>query len=98
MRRLLNKGHAVQLSFFLLDQTSSGAVENKELIPRVPEDTPASETDINLEVSFAEQAVNEKELSKERMPKTRGNDASLPVCNTHSDDPKRMLFERPLYF
>lgn len=88
MRRFLNKGHAVQLSFFLLDQTSSGAVENKELIPRVPEDTPPSETDINLEVSFAEQAV-----SKERMPKIRGNDASLPVCDTRSDDPKRMFFK-----
>ncbi|OBS78105.1 hypothetical protein A6R68_19506, partial [Neotoma lepida] len=57
---------------------SSGAVDSKELIPRVPEDTPASETDINLEVSFAEQAVNQKELSKERTQKMRGNDTSLP--------------------
>nr|XP_048281086.1 rho GTPase-activating protein 18 isoform X2 [Myodes glareolus] len=62
------------------DQTSSGAVENKELIPQVPEDTPASETDINLEVSFAEQAV-----SKERMPKSRGNDASLPSFRLPKD-------------
>ncbi|XP_075802999.1 rho GTPase-activating protein 18 isoform X1 [Microtus pennsylvanicus] len=67
------------------DQTSSVAVENKELIPRVPEDAPASETDINLEVSFAEQAVNQKELSKERMPKIRGNDASLPSFRLPKD-------------
>lgn len=59
----------------------------------MPEDTPAPETDINLEVSFAEQAVNQKELSKERMQKMRGNDASLPVCNTHSDTSQRMSLE-----
>lgn len=82
------------LFFYLLDQASSGAVDNKELIPpRVPEDAPASETDINLEVSFAEQAVSQKELSRERMQKIRVNDASLPVCNTHSDVSKRMSFE-----
>ncbi|XP_038964872.1 rho GTPase-activating protein 18 isoform X3 [Rattus norvegicus] len=67
------------------DQPSSGAVDNKEPIPRVPEDIPASETDINLEVSFAEQAVNQKELSKERMQKTRGNDASLPSFRLPKD-------------
>lgn len=71
-------------------------MDNKEPIPRVPEDIPASETDINLEVSFAEQAVNQKELSKERMQKTRGNDASLPVCSTHSHGSKRISFEQAL--
>lgn len=67
------------------DQPSSGAVDNKEPIPRVPEDIPASETDINLEVSFAEQAVHQKELSKERMQKTRGNDGSLPSFRLPKD-------------
>jgi hypothetical protein len=55
----------------------------------VPEDTPASETDINLEVSFAEQAVNQKEFSKERTQKISSND-SLPVCSAHSDGSKRI--------
>ncbi|XP_040305172.1 rho GTPase-activating protein 18 isoform X2 [Herpailurus yagouaroundi] len=59
------------------DQASSLVVGEKELIPLVPEEAPASETDINLEVSFAEQAVNQKESSKEKPPKTRGDDAPL---------------------
>ncbi|KAL1770325.1 rho GTPase-activating protein 18 [Sigmodon hispidus] len=60
--------------------------ENKEPIPQVPETTPATaETDINLEVSFAEQAVNQKDLSKERVPKIRGNDASLPSFRLPKD-------------
>ncbi|KAM9001644.1 rho GTPase-activating protein 18 [Sarcophilus harrisii] len=33
--------------------------------PYLPEDAPVSETDINLEISFAEQAANMKETSKE---------------------------------
>ncbi|XP_074165968.1 rho GTPase-activating protein 18 [Sminthopsis crassicaudata] len=33
--------------------------------PHLPEDVPVSETDINLEISFAEQAANMKETSKE---------------------------------
>ncbi|XP_052025330.1 rho GTPase-activating protein 18 [Apodemus sylvaticus] len=67
------------------DQPSSGPVDSKELISRVPEDVPTSETDINLEVSFAEQAVNQKEFSKERMQKTQGNDASLPSFRLPKD-------------
>ncbi|CAK7301477.1 rho GTPase-activating protein 18 isoform X1 [Vulpes vulpes] len=59
------------------DQASSLVVGEKELIPLVPEEAPASETDINLEVSFAEQAVNQ-ENSKEKPQKSKGNDASLP--------------------
>lgn len=87
------------MSFFsLLDQPSGAPVDNKELTPRVPEDVPASETDINLEVSFAEQAVNQKEFSKERTQKNRGDDASLPVCSAHSDGSKRISFEQALYF
>ncbi|XP_029338358.1 rho GTPase-activating protein 18 isoform X4 [Mus caroli] len=66
------------------DQPSSGAVDSKEQISRVPEDTPASETDINLEVSFAEQAVNQKEFSKERTQKISGND-SLPSFRLPKD-------------
>ncbi|XP_046958183.1 rho GTPase-activating protein 18 isoform X3 [Lynx rufus] len=59
------------------DQASSLVVGEKELIPLVPEEAPASETDINLEVSFAEQAVNQKESSKEKPQKSRGDDAPL---------------------
>lgn len=66
------------------DQPSSGAVDSKEQISRVPEDTPASETDINLEVSFAEQAVNQKEFSKERTQKISSND-SLPSFRLPKD-------------
>ncbi|KAM9233201.1 rho GTPase-activating protein 18 [Dugong dugon] len=60
------------------DQASSFLVGKKELSPLVPEEPPASETDINLEVSFAEQAVNQKESSKDRTQKSKGNDAQLP--------------------
>ncbi|XP_006734050.1 rho GTPase-activating protein 18 [Leptonychotes weddellii] len=60
------------------DQASSLLVGEKELIPLVPEEAPASETDINLEVSFAEQAVNQKESSKEKAQKSKDSDASLP--------------------
>ncbi|XP_076784089.1 rho GTPase-activating protein 18 isoform X1 [Arvicanthis niloticus] len=67
------------------DQPSSGVVDNKELTPLVPEDIPASETDINLEVSFAEQAVNQKEFSKERTQKIKGNNASLPSFRLPKD-------------
>lgn len=66
------------------DQPSSGAVDSKELISWVPEDISASETDINLEVSFAEQAVNQEEFSKERMQKIKGND-SLPSFRLPKD-------------
>lgn len=48
----------------------------------VPEEAPASETDINLEVSFAEQAVNQKESSREKIQRSKGDDALLPVRNT----------------
>ncbi|KAF5920033.1 hypothetical protein HPG69_014399 [Diceros bicornis minor] len=59
------------------DQVSSLVVGEKKLIPLVPEEAPASETDINLEVSFAEQAVNQKESSKEKTQKSKGDDAPL---------------------
>lgn len=49
------------------------------------EEAPASETDIiNLEVSFAEQAVNQKESSKDRTQKNKGYDTLLPVRSTDS--------------
>ncbi|KAM4817412.1 rho GTPase-activating protein 18 isoform X2 [Urocitellus parryii] len=57
------------------DDQASTPFGDKELMLPVPEDTPASETDINLEVSFAEQAVNQKE---EKTQKSESNDASLP--------------------
>ncbi|KAM6186675.1 rho GTPase-activating protein 18 [Rhynchocyon petersi] len=59
------------------DPASNLAVDAKELSPLVPEEPPASVTDINLEVSFAEQAVNQKESSKDRMLKSKGDDAQL---------------------
>uniref|UniRef100_G3TSF7 Rho GTPase-activating protein 18 n=1 Tax=Loxodonta africana TaxID=9785 RepID=G3TSF7_LOXAF len=49
----------------------------KELSPLVAEESPVSETDINLEVSFAEQAVNQKESSKDRTQKGKGDDTQL---------------------
>ncbi|XP_048654142.1 rho GTPase-activating protein 18 isoform X5 [Marmota marmota marmota] len=57
------------------DDQASTPLGDKELMLPVLEDTPASETDINLEVSFAEQAVNQKE---EKTQKSESNDASLP--------------------
>ncbi|XP_073750014.1 rho GTPase-activating protein 18 isoform X2 [Callorhinus ursinus] len=60
------------------DQDSSLVVGEKELIPLVSEEVPASETDINLEVSFAEQAVSQKDSSKEKAQKSKDGDASLP--------------------
>uniref|UniRef100_A0A8D2D3F2 Rho GTPase-activating protein 18 n=1 Tax=Sciurus vulgaris TaxID=55149 RepID=A0A8D2D3F2_SCIVU len=57
------------------DDQASSLLGDKELMLPLPEDTPASETDINLEVSFAEQAVNQKE---DKTQKSESNDASLP--------------------
>ncbi|XP_050644831.1 rho GTPase-activating protein 18 [Macaca thibetana thibetana] len=62
------------------DDQTSNLVGEEKLIP--PEETPAPETDINLEVSFAEQALNQKESSKEKIQKSKGDDATLPVCST----------------
>ncbi|XP_008826038.1 rho GTPase-activating protein 18 [Nannospalax galili] len=67
------------------DQAHGKVVDAKELIPSVPEDTPASETDINLEVSFAEQAVNQKESFKDKTQRSRRNDASLPSFRLPKD-------------
>lgn len=66
---------------FSSDQASNLVVGEKEQIPLVPEEAPASETDINLEVSFAEQAVNQKESSKDGTQK-QGNNTLLPVRST----------------
>ncbi|XP_001369753.1 rho GTPase-activating protein 18 isoform X2 [Monodelphis domestica] len=46
--------------------------------PCLPEDVPASETDINLEISFAEQAANQKETSKEKFRENKDEYNSLP--------------------
>ncbi|XP_069866876.1 rho GTPase-activating protein 18 isoform X4 [Dipodomys merriami] len=67
------------------DQSSSLIVANKDLVVLVAEDTPAPETDINLEVSFAEQAVNEEENSKDKTWKNKGCDASLPSFRLPKD-------------
>ncbi|XP_042538769.1 rho GTPase-activating protein 18 isoform X1 [Dipodomys spectabilis] len=67
------------------DQSSSLIVANKDLVVLVPEDTPASEADINLEVSFAEQAVDEEENSKDKTWKNKGCDASLPSFRLPKD-------------
>ncbi|KAM8788743.1 rho GTPase-activating protein 18 isoform 2-T2 [Rhynchonycteris naso] len=67
------------------DQASSLVVGEKELTPLVPEEAPASETDINLEVSFAEQAANQKENSTDRTQKSKGNDAPLPSFRLPKD-------------
>ncbi|XP_023583682.1 rho GTPase-activating protein 18 [Trichechus manatus latirostris] len=83
------------------DQASSFLVDKKELSPLVPEEPTASETDINLEVSFAEQAVNQKESSKDRTQKSKGNDAQLPVRNLTiqmSLDISRSYFSSAFYF
>ncbi|EPY84123.1 rho GTPase-activating protein 18 [Camelus ferus] len=66
-------------------QASSLVVGEKDLIPLVPEEAPASETDINLEVSFAEQAVNQKESSKEKTLRSKGDDALLPSFRLPKD-------------
>nr|XP_004651273.1 rho GTPase-activating protein 18 isoform X1 [Jaculus jaculus] len=67
------------------DQESSRVDEDKEPVLLVPEDSPVSVTDINLEVSFAEQAVNQKESSKDKTPKIKTNDASLPSFRLPKD-------------
>ncbi|XP_062953163.1 rho GTPase-activating protein 18 isoform X1 [Cynocephalus volans] len=66
------------------DDQASSPVGEKELILPMPEEAPASETDINLEVSFAEQAVNQKESCKDRTQKGKGDNAS----STHFRLPK----------
>ncbi|XP_020944096.1 rho GTPase-activating protein 18 isoform X6 [Sus scrofa] len=66
-------------------QASNLIVGEKELIPVGPEEAPASETDINLEVSFAEQAVNQKENSKEKTQRGKGDDAPLPSFRLPKD-------------
>ncbi|XP_066866838.1 rho GTPase-activating protein 18 isoform X2 [Kogia breviceps] len=67
------------------NQASSLVVGKKELTPLVPEEAPASETDINLEVSFAEQAVNQKESSREKIQRSKGDDALLPSFRLPKD-------------
>ncbi|XP_072499398.1 rho GTPase-activating protein 18 isoform X1 [Notamacropus eugenii] len=47
-------------------------------IPCLPEDVPVSETDINLEISFAEQAANLKDTSKEKLLENKEEYNSLP--------------------
>lgn len=54
---------------------SLGTDEQKNL----PEDMPSSDTDINLEISFAEQAANLKDSSVGKMYKGGGGDTLLPV-------------------
>uniref|UniRef100_A0A8I5NNS5 Rho GTPase-activating protein 18 n=1 Tax=Papio anubis TaxID=9555 RepID=A0A8I5NNS5_PAPAN len=65
------------------DEQASNLVGEEKLIP--PEETPAPETDINLEVSFAEQALNQKEGSKEKIQKSKGDDATLPSFRLPKD-------------
>ncbi|XP_054993084.1 rho GTPase-activating protein 18 isoform X2 [Sorex araneus] len=59
------------------DQTSSLSLSKKELIPPVSEETVTPEADINLNVSFAEQAATQKENSKDKIQKSNGNNAQL---------------------
>ncbi|XP_033091404.1 rho GTPase-activating protein 18 isoform X5 [Trachypithecus francoisi] len=65
------------------DDQASNLVGEEKLIP--PEETPAPETDINLEVSFAEQALNLEESSKEKIQKSKGDDATLPSFRLPKD-------------
>lgn len=65
------------------DDQASNLVGEEKLIP--PEETPAPETDINLEVSFAEQALNQKESSTEKIQKSKGDDATLPSFRLPKD-------------
>ena len=86
-------------SFILFpDQACHLDVGGKELTPLVPEEAPASETDINLEVSFAEQAVSQKESSREKTQRSKGDDAMLLVCTTYSDVTIRLHFSSAVYF
>ncbi|XP_045400294.1 rho GTPase-activating protein 18 isoform X2 [Lemur catta] len=65
------------------DQASNLIVGEEKLM--LPEDAPASETDINLEVSFAEQAVSQKENSKEKTQKSIDNDTLSPSFRLPKD-------------
>ncbi|KAI4567402.1 hypothetical protein MJG53_008982 [Ovis ammon polii x Ovis aries] len=67
------------------DQASHLGIGGKELTPLVPEEAPASETDINLEVSFAEQAVSQKESSREKIQRSKGDDAALLTYRVRKD-------------
>lgn len=49
-----------------------------------PEDMPFSDTDINLEIPFAEQAANLKDSSVGKMCKGGGGDTLLPVSVSYS--------------
>ncbi|XP_027704368.1 rho GTPase-activating protein 18 [Vombatus ursinus] len=53
--------------------------------PCLPEDVPVSETDINLEISFAEQAANLKETSKEKPLENKEEYNSLPSFRLPKD-------------
>ncbi|XP_012578495.1 PREDICTED: rho GTPase-activating protein 18 isoform X2 [Condylura cristata] len=66
-------------------QAPSLEVDVKHLSAPVPEKAPASETDINLEVSYAEQAVNQKENSKDKTHCDKGDDALLSNCRSQND-------------
>lgn len=59
------------------DQASSLVLGEKELISPVSEEALTPEADINLNVSFAEQAATQKENFKDKAQKSNGNNAQL---------------------
>ncbi|XP_036623889.1 rho GTPase-activating protein 18 [Trichosurus vulpecula] len=63
--------------------SNSGISEKNSLY--LPEDVPVSETDINLEISFAEQAANLKETSKEKLLENKEEYNSLPSFRLPKD-------------
>ncbi|XP_055981991.1 rho GTPase-activating protein 18 isoform X2 [Sorex fumeus] len=67
------------------DQESSLALGKKEPIPPVSEETVVPEADINLNVSFAEQAATQKENSKDKIQKNNGNNAQIPNSKLPKD-------------
>lgn len=98
INQYIHKAYDLGLLFLPPDQASGLVVGEKKLMPLVPEEAPASETDINLEVSFAEQAVNQKESSKDRTQKSKCNDVPLLVRIYYSDVTKQSLLLISLLF
>ncbi|XP_054553793.1 rho GTPase-activating protein 18 isoform X2 [Talpa occidentalis] len=67
------------------DGQAPSLVGEKYLSTPVPEKSPVYETDVNLEVSFAEQAWNQKENSKDKSHRNKGNDTPLSNLGLPND-------------
>lgn len=67
------------------DQAPSLAVGKEEVTPTASEETVGPDADANLNVSFAEQAMTQKEHARDEAQKSNSKNAQLPNCKVAKD-------------